>query len=597
MDHSEKNRIINLDEKKSEAIINYKDNNGYIEGTKRICEKCQNECLGKLYCEYCFRKFLRSNFSKWTSGSDKIDNLIRKCQMESITPNRIIEWIPYDHFQNIKYLTNSRYSEIFTAKWIGGSYNKWDSEKQELRRYGTRDVILKKSNNFKSVEQSFFEEATLLLSMSSKWRNLVKCFGITQDPLTENYMLVMKQMDIDLRKYLQKYHNQLTWRERINIVYIIIYALSIIHKENTIHGDLHSGNILYKEYYNSWYIGDIALRGPVNKPVESIYGNLPYIAPEVIAGKDYTVESDIYSIAMLMWEISSGQPPFNNYEHDFDVTMKIINGIRPKIVPETPLEYKKLMQQCWDADPSNRPDGNTLKSKIEELKAMYKNDNQKAINQELKSQNPSIINQSNKDLKDNQIGNTSKIYIFKNLPEPKNATEDEQEDDEGNIYNNPNLHSEDQDELEIPEIDDMSELYNKGTSDFNSNMEEKEQVESNNDIESENQTNEIQTNGNTNEIQTNKIQTNEIQTNEIQTNYNQIYENQTNENYFKVPEDEEKKSKNKKNFVGTVKGSINKISKFVKSNLDKKDKKFDKNDKNDNKGQFQKQEYDNGKVS
>ncbi|CAB5209679.1 unnamed protein product [Rhizophagus irregularis] len=251
------------------------------------------------------------------------------------------------------------------------------------------------------------------------------------------------------------------------------------------------------------------------------------------------------------------------------------------------------MQQCWDADPSNRPDGNTLKSKIEELKAMYKNDNQKAINQELKSQNPSIINQSNKDLKDNQIGNTSKIYIFKNLPEPKNATEDEQEDDEGNIYNNPNLHSEDQDELEIPEIDDMSELYNKGTSDFNSNMEEKEQVESNNDIESENQTNEIQTNGNTNEIQTNKIQTNEIQTNEIQTNYNQIYENQTNENYFKVPEDEEKKSKNKKNFVGTVKGSINKISKFVKSNLDKKDKKFDKNDKNDNKGQFQKQEYDN----
>ncbi|UZO23967.1 uncharacterized protein OCT59_016295 [Rhizophagus irregularis] len=205
------------------------------------------------------------------------------------------------------------------------------------------------------------------------------------------------------------------------------------------------------------------------------------------------------------------------------------------------------MQQCWDADPSNRPD------------------------------------------------------------EPKNATEDEQEDDEGNIYNNPNLHSEDQDELEIPEIDDMSELYNKGTSDFNSNMEEKEQVESNNDIGSENQTNEIQTNGNTNEIQTNKIQTNEIQTNgntneiqtneiqtnEIQTNDNQIYENQTNENYFKVPEDEEKKSKNKKNFVGTVKGSINKISKFVKSNLDKKDKKFDKNDKNDNKGQFQKQEYDN----
>ena len=43
---------------------------------------------------------------------------------------------------------------------------------------------------------------------------------------------------------------------------------------------------------------------------------------------------------MLMWEISSGQPPFINYEHDYDLAMNIINGIRPKIVPGTPLKYK-----------------------------------------------------------------------------------------------------------------------------------------------------------------------------------------------------------------------------------------------------------------
>ncbi|RIA92859.1 kinase-like domain-containing protein [Glomus cerebriforme] len=417
MDRSETNFKIDFSEEKSEALL------GYDKGSsKRICEYCQKECLAALYCEHCIRNYLKGNFINWTSGNEKIDYLIRKCQLESLTPNRIIEWIPYNKFSNIKYLTSSRYSEIFTANWIDGSYNKWNPEKQELRRYGTREVILKKSNNFKSVDQRyFFEEAKLLLSMSSKWRNLVKCYGITQDPDTENYMLVMKQMDIDLRKYLQQFHNQLTWRERINIVYIIIYALSIIHKENAIHGDLHSGNILYKEYYNSWYIGDIALRGPANKPLESIYGNLPYIAPEVIAGKKYTSESDIYSIAMLMWEISSGQPPFYD-EHDYDVTMKVISGIRPKIVPETPLEYKKLMQQCWDANPSNRPDGITLKNRIEELRALYKNEDKRIINQELKNQNQYSIKDL-KDSKNNQIGNTSKIYIFKDLPEPKNASE------------------------------------------------------------------------------------------------------------------------------------------------------------------------------
>ena len=62
----------------------------------------------------------------------------------------------------------------------------------------------------------------------------------------------MRKMDIDLRKYLQQ--NQLTWKERIQMSYDIIRALKQIHHENTIHRDLHSGNILQYTYY--WYISD-----------------------------------------------------------------------------------------------------------------------------------------------------------------------------------------------------------------------------------------------------------------------------------------------------------------------------------------------------
>jgi hypothetical protein len=61
-----------------------------------------------------------------------------------------------------------------------------------------------------------------------------------------------------------------------------------------------------------------------------------------------TKASDI--VAMLMWEISSGQPPFINHEHKSHLAMAINNGERPSIVPRTPLEYKNLMVQCWDAD-------------------------------------------------------------------------------------------------------------------------------------------------------------------------------------------------------------------------------------------------------
>ncbi|RIA91948.1 kinase-like domain-containing protein, partial [Glomus cerebriforme] len=90
----------------------------------------------------------------------------------------------------------------------------------------------------------------------------------------------------------------------------IILAISRIHTENAIHRDLHSGNVLFSQLNQSFNVSDLGFCGPVDKPLNSIYGNLPYIAPEVIAGKEYTFASDIYSIGMLMWEISSGQPPF-----------------------------------------------------------------------------------------------------------------------------------------------------------------------------------------------------------------------------------------------------------------------------------------------
>src|SRR5437764_3567719 len=97
----------------------------YNEGTKRICENCQDECLATLYCEHCIRNYLVANFSKWTSGNDDIDNLIQQCQMETCSPDMIIEWIPYNNLQSIKYLTKGGCSEIYTADWIGGCYEEW----------------------------------------------------------------------------------------------------------------------------------------------------------------------------------------------------------------------------------------------------------------------------------------------------------------------------------------------------------------------------------------------------------------------------------------------------------------------------------------
>src|SRR6266498_5620766 len=227
-------------------------------------------------------------------------------------------------------------------------------------------------------------------------------------------MLVMIKMNVNLREYLQN-HNRLTWKERIEITFFIINALYWIHKEKSVHRDLHSGNILYSQLNDNWYISDLGFCGPADKSSKSVYGNLPYIAPEVISGKEYTFKSDIYSIAMLMWEISSGQPPFINNEHDCNLAINIINGMRPKIVSEIPLEYKSLMEQCWNANPLERPDINTLWNKMNEIKSYY---------QYKPNELPQVKAKTNEETSytSSKIF-TSKIHQLENLSEPRNATE------------------------------------------------------------------------------------------------------------------------------------------------------------------------------
>ncbi|PKY53471.1 hypothetical protein RhiirA4_471705 [Rhizophagus irregularis] len=103
--------------------------------------------------------------------------------------------------------------------------------------------------------------------------------------------------------------------------------------------------------------------------------------------------------------------------------MNIINGIRPKIVSGTPLEYKNLMKECWNADPSKRPDAYALWKRMERINLDYQN------------MPDELFKSKMDDLKMNKVEEnytssrlfTSKIHNFENLPEPINATEEEQE--------------------------------------------------------------------------------------------------------------------------------------------------------------------------
>jgi len=55
-------------------------------------------------------------------------------------------------------------------------------------------------------------------------------------------------------------------------------------------------------------------------------------------------KSDVYSVGVLLWQISSGHRPFYDLEYDANLIMKIKEGKREKIVKDTPIEYYNLYE-------------------------------------------------------------------------------------------------------------------------------------------------------------------------------------------------------------------------------------------------------------
>ena len=74
-------------------------------------------------------------------------------------------------------------------------------------------------------------------------------------------------------------------------------------------------------------------------------GVIPYIDPKRFddsKSNKSNKESDIYSLGVLFWELSIGHPPFQNRDYNLLLISDISNGLREKIVEETPEEYSKL---------------------------------------------------------------------------------------------------------------------------------------------------------------------------------------------------------------------------------------------------------------
>ncbi|KAF0467440.1 map kinase kinase kinase [Gigaspora margarita] len=152
------------------------------------------------------------------------------------------------------------------------------------------------------------------------------------------YMVLQYANDGNLREYLKANFTKLQWIDKLQISKEIVHGLLFLHNHNIIHRDLHSKNILIHQKKPK--IADLGLSKQINETSmnsNSIVRGMPaYVEPQCILKKEYQRDkrSDVYSAGVILWEISSGKPPFENLS-DGMIYINVIQEKREESIEET----------------------------------------------------------------------------------------------------------------------------------------------------------------------------------------------------------------------------------------------------------------------
>eukprot|EP00698_Gefionella_okellyi_P004815 TRINITY_DN14455_c0_g1_i1.p1 TRINITY_DN14455_c0_g1~~TRINITY_DN14455_c0_g1_i1.p1 ORF type:complete len:689 (+),score=151.03 TRINITY_DN14455_c0_g1_i1:166-2067(+) len=144
------------------------------------------------------------------------------------------------------------------------------------------------------------------------------------------------------------------------------------HSPSIIHRDVKSLNILL-DANMLVKVADFGLSKEATAEMEMKVGTPQWMAPEVLTTDKYGISCDVYSYAIVLWEMTHRQIPYGSMNQDAMVK-GVLKGMRPKISTKCPVGIAKLMIKCWSEKPDARPSFAQVIRELDEIKVEMEQD-------------------------------------------------------------------------------------------------------------------------------------------------------------------------------------------------------------------------------
>ncbi|XP_076916057.1 uncharacterized protein LOC143575623 [Bidens hawaiensis] len=283
-----------------------------------------------------------------TESNSKIEQT--KAEEEAVAKG--LQTIKNDDLEEIRQLGSGTYGAVYHGKWKGSDV--------AIKRIKASCFSGKPAERERMIAD-FWKEALMLSSLHHP--NVVSFYGIVRDGPDGSLATVTEYMiNGSLKQFLKKKDRTIDRRKRLIIAMDTAFGMEYLHARNVVHFDLKCENLLVNmrdPHRPICKIGDLGLSKVKQHTMVSggVRGTLPWMAPELLSGKNHMVTEkiDVYSFGMVMWELLTGDEPYTNM-HCANVIGGIVNNmLRPTIPTWCDPEWKSLMQSCWSADPQDRP--------------------------------------------------------------------------------------------------------------------------------------------------------------------------------------------------------------------------------------------------